>query len=178
MGPECHRNSTNTWMRKRRRKCMDYPSWLASKKRGTSQFLKRYVETQNCDAFVHTQGRGQRTRLSAQKGHNLPHVFQLPGKKRFVQEVKLLAKLRFGDYPWPSLVFWVFLRERIFSRLHTQCRAQGRARSHNPETTIKTEIQNRTLNQLSHPGTPSHPPVFMPSSYGMPPGWQGYVLSA
>ena len=45
-------------------------------------------------------------------------------------------------------LFFVFLFSFFLSKLHTQHRAQHRARTHN------CEIKSQTFNQLSHPGTP------------------------
>ena len=46
-------------------------------------------------------------------------------------------------------------RERkTLSRLHAECRDQGWARSHNPETMTGEETKSQMLNQLHHPEAP------------------------
>ena len=45
-------------------------------------------------------------------------------------------------------------RERISSRLPTECRAQHGARSHDPEITTWAKTKSQTLNQLRYPGGP------------------------
>ena len=46
-------------------------------------------------------------------------------------------------------------RERILNRLHTQHRAQHRARSHNSQIMTWAKIKSQTLNWLSKPGAPT-----------------------
>lgn len=48
-------------------------------------------------------------------------------------------------------------RERISSRLHTQCGSQSRAPSHDSEITTRVETKCWTLGRLSHPSTPVTP---------------------
>ena len=46
-------------------------------------------------------------------------------------------------------------RERLLSRISSQCRAQHRARSCNAGIMTWAEIKSQVLNRLSHPGSPS-----------------------
>lgn len=58
-------------------------------------------------------------------------------------------------------------RDRILSRLHSQCRVWPRAQSHNPDTIIWAEIKSQTPDQQSHLGTPI-PATFLVCVFSFP----------
>ena len=72
--------------------------------------------------------------------------------------IQLFLKILFI---WERACTWVWGRgrkreaERIWSRLHTECRASFRAQSHDHEIMTRAETKTWTHNQLSHPGAPT-----------------------
>lgn len=111
MGLQCYRNGPNTWMGTGEMKMHGLPKEISFQR-------ERYKpHSKKCDSREHTQGEAKGEGF-LQKGDTLPHAFLVPGKGEFAQEVKLLAKLRFGDYLWPSCFFlFLFLSFLFFSFL-------------------------------------------------------------
>ena len=62
-------------------------------------------------------------------------------------------------------------REKVPSRLHTQCGTQHGAHSHDPEITTWAKIKSQMLNRLCHPGIPTATCLLSSSIWAWIPRW-------